>query len=231
MRVLSHEPVNSQKPTKAQKSTKAPKKEKLIFPDNLITEIGDIPLPLNDDQVAGLHHALTTLKDREQLVLRLRFEDGATWSEIGKQLGKSGTRAQQLAAKAIRKLQHPNRSVFFRNGLEATREFRKSMSNGGVLTETLKLLPLIETGMSTRVINALSKHGLDTVGQVYDMLMLRTEELMRISNFGAGSMLELLSKLKEYGIDIEFVPVPDPKGENVMIARLKGAKDDKPGIL
>lgn len=58
------------------------------------------------------------------------------------------------------------------------------------------------------------------------MLTLRTEELMRINNFGASSMLELLNGLKELGIDIEFVPVTDPGGEQVMIARLKGTADD-----
>jgi len=224
MRVLSHEPV---KPAKTPKPTKEPKKKTILpFPYNLIKEIGGVTLPINDDQVAGLRHALTTLKDKEQEALRLRYEDGATWAEAGKQLGISGTRAQQLAARGIRKLQHPNRSVFFRNGLEATRAFRKSLSNDDFLTEALRKLPITEIGMTPRVTNALVRHGLDTVGQVYDMLTLRTEELMRIRNFGAGSMLELLSGLKEHGIDIEFVPVTDPGGENVMIARLKGTADD-----
>ena len=210
MRTLSHEPT---KPSNAGKRTMPP------YPDGLISEIGGISLPLNDDQLAGLQHALTTLKDKEQKILKLRFEEGSTWVQVGKQLGISSSRVQQLAARAIRKLQHPNRSIFLRYGLDGTRTFRESQINGAI-SEDLRALPIPELGLPTRVANALLKADLKTVGQVYDMLMIRTEELMRLRNFGASSTVELLKKLREYGIHIEFVGVPAPGGETVMVAQL-----------
>ncbi len=221
MRILSHEPQRLQNARKSEKISKPSKPAKLSFPYNLITEIGTVALPLSDDQIAGLRHSITLLKDREQEILKMRFEDGATFAEIGKHIGISGSRASQIAAKAIRKLQHPNRSVFFRNGLEATWELRKSLSDGDPLPEHLRSLRVADMDMSARVANSLNRHGLDTFGQVYDMLLLRTEELMRIKNLGAGSMLELLNKMKEYGIDIELVPVSDPHGELFMAAKVK----------
>ncbi len=210
----------------AKSSAKPAKPPRLSFPDNLIKEIGTVSLPLNDDQIAGLRHALTLLKDREQDIIKMRFEDGATFSEVGKRLGISGSRASQIAAKAIKKLRHPNRSVFFRNGLETTWEIRKRFADGDPLSEHLRSLPVAEMNMSARVKNSLIRHELDTLGQVYDMLLLRTEELMKFRNFGAGSMLELLNAMKEYGIDIEFVSVSDPHGEQFTAVKAKRGQDD-----
>ncbi len=210
MRLLSHEPAKQSKRGKA--------KAMLPFPDNLITEIGGVALPLNDDQINGLRNAVTTLKEREQEILKLRFEDGLTWVEAGRQIGISGTRVQQLTAHAIRKLQHPNRSIFFRIGLEATRSFRESFMTRPV-SEELRALSIKELGMSSRVTNALIRANLTTVGEVYDMLMTRTEKLMRIHNFSANATFELFKTLREYGIQIEFAPVTAPDGETVMVAK------------
>jgi RNA polymerase sigma factor (sigma-70 family) len=54
--------------------------------------------------------ALTTLKPREQDIIRARFFDGDTLEEIGDRQGVSRGRIQQLEAKALRKLKHPSRS-------------------------------------------------------------------------------------------------------------------------
>ena len=94
------------------------------------------------------------------------------------------------------------------------------------LPEHLRSLRVADMDMSARVANSLNRYGLDTFGQVYDMLLLRTEELMKFRNFGAGSMLELLNEMKEYGIDIEFVSVSDPHGEQLMAAKVKRGHDD-----
>jgi RNA polymerase sigma factor (sigma-70 family) len=54
--------------------------------------------------------ALTTLRPREQDIIRARFFDGDTLEEIGDRQGVSRGRIQQLEAKALRKLKHPSRS-------------------------------------------------------------------------------------------------------------------------
>ena len=61
-----------------------------------------------------LDEVLSTLTDREQKVLRLRFglEDGRarTLEEVGKEFKVTRERIRQIEAKALRKLRHPSRS-------------------------------------------------------------------------------------------------------------------------
>ena len=61
-----------------------------------------------------LIEVLSTLTDREQKVLRLRFglDDGRprTLEEVGKQFNVTRERIRQIEAKALRKLRHPSRS-------------------------------------------------------------------------------------------------------------------------
>ena len=61
-----------------------------------------------------LEDVLSTLTDREQKVLRLRFglDDGRarTLEEVGKEFNVTRERIRQIEAKALRKLRHPSRS-------------------------------------------------------------------------------------------------------------------------
>ena len=61
-----------------------------------------------------LVEVLSTLTDREQKVLRLRFglDDGRarTLEEVGKEFNVTRERIRQIEAKALRKLRHPSRS-------------------------------------------------------------------------------------------------------------------------
>lgn len=61
-----------------------------------------------------LNQVLSTLTDREEKVLRLRFglEDGRsrTLEEVGQRFNVTRERIRQIEAKALRKLRHPNRS-------------------------------------------------------------------------------------------------------------------------
>ena len=65
---------------------------------------------------------LTTLTEREQRVLRLRFglDDGRsrTLEEVGKEFNVTRERIRQIEAKALRKLRHPSRSRKLRDYVE-----------------------------------------------------------------------------------------------------------------
>lgn len=65
---------------------------------------------------------LSTLTDREQKVLRLRFglDDGRarTLEEVGKEFNVTRERIRQIEAKALRKLRHPSRSRKLKDYLE-----------------------------------------------------------------------------------------------------------------
>ena len=69
-----------------------------------------------------LVEVLSTLTDREQKVLRLRFglDDGRarTLEEVGKEFNVTRERIRQIEAKALRKLRHPSRAKRLRDYLE-----------------------------------------------------------------------------------------------------------------
>ena len=69
-----------------------------------------------------LEEVLSTLTDREQKVLTLRFglEDGRarTLEEVGKKFNVTRERIRQIEAKALRKLRHPSRSRKLKDYLE-----------------------------------------------------------------------------------------------------------------
>ena len=69
-----------------------------------------------------LGNVLSTLTDREEKVLRLRFglEDGRsrTLEEVGKEFNVTRERIRQIEAKALRKLRHPSRSKKLKDFLD-----------------------------------------------------------------------------------------------------------------
>ena len=69
-----------------------------------------------------LDEVLSTLTEREQKVLRLRFgmSDGRarTLEEVGKEFDVTRERIRQIEAKALRKLRHPSRSRKLRDYLD-----------------------------------------------------------------------------------------------------------------
>jgi len=69
-----------------------------------------------------LMDVLSTLTEREQRVLRLRFglDDGRprTLEEVGRQFNVTRERIRQIEAKALRKLRHPSRSKILKDYLD-----------------------------------------------------------------------------------------------------------------
>jgi RNA polymerase primary sigma factor len=86
----------------------------------------NVPVPADAAAFTMLHEqleeVLSTLTDREQKVLRLRFglDDGRarTLEEVGKEFNVTRERIRQIEAKALRKLRHPSRSRKLRDYLE-----------------------------------------------------------------------------------------------------------------
>ncbi len=86
----------------------------------------DVPAPAEAAAFSMLKEqlieVLSTLTEREQKVLKLRFglEDGRarTLEEVGRQFDVTRERIRQIEAKALRKLRHPSRSKKLKDYLE-----------------------------------------------------------------------------------------------------------------
>lgn len=110
-----------------EKKRKPMESEKTPYPENLLADIGFELLfenneyaELSADQLAGLSHAIKTIRPREQEMIQLRYEEHETLQAIGDRYGISRERVRQVIAKGVRKLRHPSRTVFVRNGLDKT---------------------------------------------------------------------------------------------------------------
>ena len=82
--------------------------------------------PLTDDQMRGLDYALSTLSDKERKVLDLRYKDGLTLEQTGHEFGVTRERIRQVESKAIRKLRHPAKIKYIREGYMVASEAIKS---------------------------------------------------------------------------------------------------------
>ncbi len=87
--------------------------DEALAPDDAASHI------LLKEQLGGV---LSTLTEREEKVLRLRFglEDGRsrTLEEVGKEFNVTRERIRQIEAKALRKLRHPSRSKKLKDFLD-----------------------------------------------------------------------------------------------------------------
>lgn len=94
------------------------------WPRNLMFAMGFDPVEMMQYPTDGVEWAVSTLTEREQKVIRLRYEDGMTMRETGKCFNVTQERIRQIEAKALRKLRHPARADVIREGL-AMAEARK----------------------------------------------------------------------------------------------------------
>ena len=93
------------------------------YPENLLADIGfevlfgqDSFEGLEADQTAGLDRVVSLLPAKEQELLRLRYREGQTLQQCGERFGFTRERARQILARAVRKLRHPSRAAFIRDG-------------------------------------------------------------------------------------------------------------------
>lgn len=110
-----------------EKKRKLMESEKTPYPVNLLADIGfDLIFEnneyaeLSEDQLAGLSRAIKTILPREQEMIRFRYEEYETLQAIGARYGISRERVRQVIAKGVRKMRHPSRTIFIRNGLDKT---------------------------------------------------------------------------------------------------------------
>jgi DNA-directed RNA polymerase subunit alpha len=76
------------------------------------------------------------------------------------------------------------------------RNVADAASTGLVIPDEILNKPLVDLGLSPRVLNALRSRQIERVGQV---LTVDPEQLLSIRNFGPRSLNELRDKLAEYG--------------------------------
>lgn len=200
--------------------------KELCYPENLIAAIIDStkldpPATFSKEQQAGLIYALFTLEDREREVLRLRFEEGQSISEIAAELSVSQGRIRQIESKALVRLRYPYRWNYIKLGIagflqyKARSEYNRGYSEGhragyadgfedgkrGTIRELgpdhILNQPLEQLNLSVRPHNCLVSKHCKTIG---DVARLSEDQIRVIRNFGKKSAAEVAQRLKDIGI-------------------------------
>lgn len=182
------------------------------YPLNLLRDIPVVQI-LSDDQMKGLEYVLGQLTEREQMVLEYRYVKGMSYSEIGGAFGLTGSRIQQIVNRALRKLWHPVRTAYIREGFAAhetsilkhvrmameKKEGRLLVADDQILDQDIEILRL-----SIRPYNCLKRHGIGTLRELLRM-MLKEDWYKECRNLGRKGAKEIVDSLLKLGIvDTEY---------------------------
>lgn len=200
---------------------------KRCYPDNLLVAIVagtklELPESFSKENQAGLNYVLSTLEDREKEVLRLRYEENCTISDIASIFSISQGRVRQIENKALVRLRYPYRWNFIKLGIDGVVQFRaKSEYNRGYTEghragyadgvvdgrrgvtrelgpEHILNMPLEHLNLSMRAYNCLIVKHCKTIG---DVARLTEDQIRVMRNFGKKSAAEVAQKLKVNGIN------------------------------
>ena len=186
-----------------------PKPSKPEWPENILKEIGNVPLKLNEDQMDGLYQAIHSLKEIEQDVIRNYFEEYLTQNEISGMLSVSVSNVGYIKKNALHKLRHYTRSDLIRFGLRGkeTRivQIKSDCRNAKSHDEQMKLLKevrLSESGLSSEFYIMLENKGWKTLGSLMELLETSPSRLVDI---GERWLIASVNILAEYGVDFSDV--------------------------
>ena len=154
---------------------------------------------ITDDISAGLEYALSSLAEREQEIIRMRYKEHLPLREIGIAIGVTTERIRSLSDKILRKLREPQRLGYIKYGkcgYEALIAQREEEKRNAKVDSQLQMT-LEELDLTVRSFNCLKVRGCDTVG---DIAALTEDEIIKTKNLGKKSMIEIAEALKAIGV-------------------------------
>ena len=81
------------------------------YPKNLVMAViedRELESPeFTPDIIAGINYAVSTLDEREQMLIYLRYVEKKTLAQIGEHFGFKQERSRQIESRALRKLRTP----------------------------------------------------------------------------------------------------------------------------
>lgn len=166
--------------------------------DEKIEDYGIQTEKITDDVMDGLTHALSTLTEREQRILQLRYQERKTLREIGEAFGVTTEAIRSQEHKALRKLRNPPRLGYIKYGKKGfeKRIAERRAEHERAFKERGFKIPIDELDLSVRAFNSLVRKNCATVE---DMISLTTEDIESINNLGPKTKEEIALKLESLG--------------------------------
>lgn len=218
--------------------TREPKMSDKEWPENLWEDISsNLPILAHDKDDLDKPSVLFTpnldgildaaLDERQQKVIRMRYEQRMTYQAIGDTFGIGVERVRQIKWDALIKLRKPKYYLCLFS--VPIIDVRKLQTKIGELTrekeELEKLIeflmsqvspaqakyvaaqmnapsdmPIHELALSIRILTCLTAHGINTVGE---LLGYTRRDLQKIRNLGAKSVMDIENALNAYGYELK----------------------------
>lgn len=196
-----------------------------VYPFNVADAVMGDKIP--NVYLQGIRLAISTLTEREETVIKLRFKDKLTLENVGKQIGTTRERARQIEAKALRKMRHPDRQRMMlavpvaevdevRTKYTALKEQYELLvkafeliSGKATTPESVEKIAEAAVWMQTnienmdfsvRTYNCLRRAGKDTLK---DLVEMTEEELRGVRNLGRKSVDEVVYTLEQHGLTLK----------------------------
>ncbi len=155
-----------------------------------------------------MRYALSTLKAREQEIIKLKYEDDKTYQEIGEIFSLSRARVGQINAKALRKLRHPSRLERIKYGFVGQQQRKQQLiddcRNAKTREEQIEILKNVsfaQCGLSLRVHIRTGHHNISSLGGIMEIMDKDPSELAEILQNDEECLAEAFRKLGEYHVD------------------------------
>jgi predicted DNA-binding protein YlxM (UPF0122 family) len=169
-----------------------------------------------------VEECFASLDERERKVVRLYYEEGLSYREIGERIGVSRQRVSEIVKRLLQRLRkRPARDSII-GGLPFVQEYDKRIGELEDMVRELfheierlkgrlracgeRLKPegtdisLKDMELPMRAYNVLLRHGYETVG---DFIGRSAIEIRGYKGMGEGSFRELCGRLMEYNIALE----------------------------
>ena len=196
-----------------------------VYPFNVADAVMGDKIP--NVYLQGIRLAISTLTEREETVIKLRFKDKLTLEKAGKQTGTTRERIRQIEAKALSKMRHPDRqrmmlAVPLAEVDEVKTKYTALKEQYELLVKAVELISgkattpesvekiaeaavwmqtnIENLDFSVRTYNCLRRAGKDTLK---DLVEMTEEELRGIRNLGRKSVDEVVYTLEQHGLTLK----------------------------
>jgi len=193
----------------AERAQKVNKNEilKAPYPSNLMMTVKEdyhwtVPMPtenLTEDNIAGINHALSMLSERDQTIIRLRFEERQTLKQVGEHFGFSPENTRRRVYEALKKLRHRPCLGYLLYGLRGYEEYvsQREKEENDPYPEAIMSMTIEEMDLSIRATNCLRNAGYT---HVRDIAMLTEGQIILIKNLGGKPLSEVARRIVELGL-------------------------------
>lgn len=189
------------------------KKEVKQYPENLLCAIiGERNIEAigfnSDMSIVGerLEKMLDTLLPREKEILHIRWKNRFSFQTVAEMYNLTKERIRQIENKALRKLRHPTRWAFIKDGIDIKAEKIKALELAKAKKEQkiqdfqFEKIEIEHLDFSVRAFNCLSRAGYRTLK---DLLLATDEDLRNIRNAGPHTVNEVKNKIAPYRKECE----------------------------